>query len=220
MCRSRIVFVSFVLSAFAAPRDASAARCTPTRQRVDRAVWWKRHDASNRRWIDSANVLLAIAGDSAARAEAHWFHQPWTTGIRVDITAYANWAGAYTTEQPGHVNISSLNSDDWGTDMFETLFHEVLHTMDDTVFVSLQTAFRAAGKRMPRDPTHPFIFYTAGEVARTLMPNHVPFAERDGLWTRNADFAHLLPLLRLHWQPYLDGRVSLDEALRGIAAAY
>jgi len=155
-----------------------------------RLLWWPRHDAANRRWT----------------AEA---------------LAHTNWAGAYTTEYPSHINIGSLDAiPGQGPAKFETLFHEVLHTMDDSLFTMVRASFREAGKRLPRDPTHTFIFFTAGEVTRKLFPGYVPFAESGGLWTRNADFARMLPLLRAHWEPYLDGRASMEEAARRIAAGW
>ena len=189
---------------------------------VYRALWWPRHDAANRRWVAQALTTLAEHGDEAARIEARAFRTPWsTTPVRVDATAYTNWAGAYTTEYPSHINVGSV--DEIGgraTSKFETLFHEVLHTMDDSLFLTLQAAFREKGKRMPRDPTHTFIFFTAGEVTRKLFPGYVSFADEGGLWTRNLEWARMLPLLRAHWQPYLDGRGTLEEAVRRIADAW
>jgi len=85
----------------------------------------------------------------------------------------------------------------------------------DSVLVH-RAASRAQGKRMLRSPTHPFVFYTAGEVTRRLFPGHVPYAESVGLWARARDLGLMLPLLRRHWQPWLDGTISLDEALRRI----
>jgi hypothetical protein len=188
---------------------------------VYRALWWPRHDASNHRWIDSAVVLLKGRDESAVREEVRVFHRPWSqTPVRVDVSAYTNWAGAYTTEHPSHINISSTDPGNRGAASFESLFHEVLHTMDDSVLTALQTAFRAQKKRFFRDPTHPFIFYTAGELTRREFPGYVPFAESAGLWTRNSDFAKILPMLRTYWQPYLDGRSSLDEAMRRVAEAW
>ena len=135
----------------------------------------------------------------------------------VDVTAYANWAGAYTTEGPDHITVSSLNPENRGTAAFETLFHEVLHTMDRNLFERLRTAARAEGKRMPRGPTHAFIFYSAGEITRRLFPGHVPFAESGGLWERARDLGAMRPLLHRHWQLWLDGQIAMDEALRRIA---
>ena len=203
----------------AANLDPEIAAALDRAAPVYRALWWPRHDASNRRWTARAVAVLAEHGDAAARAEAAVFHHPWPwTPVRVDVSAYANWAGAYTTENPSHVNVRSTDTPpNDGATIFETLFHEVLHTMDDSLFAVLRTSFRASGKRWPRDPTHLFIFYTAGEVTRRLFPGHVPFAEQVGMWTRNPDFARMLPLLRAHWQPRLDGRGSLEEAMRRIA---
>jgi hypothetical protein len=118
------------------------------------------------------------------------------------------------------MTVSSINPSNQGTAAFETLFHEALHTLDAALFDSTRAAFRAVGKRTPRDPTHPMIFYTAGEIThRLLSPDYVPFAEKAGLW-RNPDFARMLPLLRTYWQPYLDGKSTLGDALRGIAAGW
>jgi hypothetical protein len=186
-----------------------------------RVLWWPRHDASNRRWIADVVPLLDQHGDAVVREEVRIFHHPWSrTPVRVDVSAYTNWAGAYTTEDPGHINVSSTDPNDRGAASFETLFHEVLHTMDDSLFSALATVFRAQKKRLYRDPTHPFIFYTAGELTRRQFRGYVPFAESAGLWTRNSDFAKILPMLRAYWQPYLDGQSSVDEAMRHIAEAW
>lgn len=187
-----------------------------------RALWWPRHDAANRRWIADALIPLRAHGDEAARLESVAFRTAWSqTPVRVDVSAYTNWAGAYTTEHPSHINIGSIGEIAGAeATSFETLFHEVLHTMDDSVLTMVRASFRERGKRLARDPTHAFIFFTAGEVTRRLFPGYVPFAESGGLWARNADFARMLPLLRAHWLPYLEGRGSIEVALRQIAAGW
>ena len=125
------------------------------------------------------------------------------------------------TEHPSHINIGSVDHiGSGGPSSFETLFHEVLHTMDDSLLTVVRASFRESGKRLPRDATHPFIFFTAGEVTRRLYPGYVPFAESGGLWARNPDFARMLPLLRELWQPYLEGQGSLEETLRRIATRW
>ncbi len=199
--------------------DTDLARALDRAAPVYRRLWWPRHDAANRRWMAAVQPLLVQHGDSAAAWEARAFGVTWPNEpVPVDVTAYANWAGAYTTEGPSHVTISSLNADNQRTAAFETLFHEVLHTMDRPLFERYRSAAREQGKRMLRNPTHPFIFYTAGEVSRRLFPGHVPYAEAVGLWQRAQDLGAMRPLLQRHWQPWLDGQITLDEALRRIAA--
>ena len=199
--------------------DSAMARALDQAAPAYRVAWWPRHDASNRAWIAAVRPLLVQHGDSAAAWETRAFGVTWPRDpVRVDVTAYTNWSGAYTTEDPDRVTMASLNEDTKGTAAFETLFHEVLHTMDRPLFEQFREAARAQGKRMPRNPTHPFIFYTAGEVSRRLLRNHVPYAEETGLWARSRDWGPMRALLQKHWQPWLDGRISFDEALRRIAA--
>jgi hypothetical protein len=213
----RLSHVDANASADAAALDTAHARALNRAANAYRALWWPRHDRANQTWIANVRPLLAQHGDSAAAWEARAFGVPWSGwAVPVDVSAYANWAGAYTTEGPSHITISSLNADNQGTAAFEMLFHEVLHTMDGALFEQYRAASRAQGKRMLRSPTHPFVFYTAGEVTRRLFPGHVPYAESVGLWARARDVGPMLPLLRRHWQPWLDGTISLDEALRRI----
>lgn len=188
---------------------------------VYRRLWWPRHDAANRAWTARMRELLALHGDSIAAWESRAFREPWSSApVRVDVTAYSNWAGAYTTSGPSHITVSSVsdgNQDDQG---FEILFHEVLHTMDDSLRSALNAAFRANGKTPPRDLTHTFIFYTAGALTRRAMPEHVPYGEKNGLWDRVPDFRRALPLLQRTWQPYLDGASTFEDAIRQYAAEY
>lgn len=211
------------VSASASPREAGLdeehGRVLGRAAAAYRAVWWPRHDAANKRWIAAVTPMLAQHGDSAAAAEARAFDVAWPNEpVRVDVSAYTNWAGAYTTEDPDHITISSLNADNHGTAAFEMLFHEVLHTMDGRLFEHFRAAADAQGKRTLRNPTHAFIFYSAGEITRRFYPSHVPYAEAGGLWARSRDMGPMLPLLQRHWKPWLDGQISLDEALRRIVA--
>ena len=57
---------------------------------------------------------------------------------------------------------------------------------------------------MPPDLTHAIIFYSAGEVTRDQVPGYQPYAERLGIWSRGI-YPTLLPLLRVHWQPWIEG---------------
>jgi hypothetical protein len=202
--------------------DAGIAAALDRAAAVYRGLWWPRHDATNRKWISDALALLAQHGDEAARIEAQAFRTPWSaTPVRVDVSAYTNWAGAYTTEHPSHINVGAIGEiAGEGATKFETLFHEVLHTMDNLLLAEIRSAFRQKGKRPPRDPTHAFVFFTGGEVTRRLFPGYVPFAEAGGIWERNSDFARMLPLLRAYWLPYLDGRGTLEDAVRGIAEGW
>jgi hypothetical protein len=116
--------------------------------------------------------------------------------------------------------VSSTDPANQDSQGLEILFHEALHTMDASLVASLRAAFRARGQPQPRDPTHVFIFYTAGALTQRALPEHVPYARKNELWARVPDFVRALPMLQRSWQPYLDGEITFEEAVRRYAAEF
>ena len=75
-------------------------------------------------------------------------------------------------------------------------------------------------RRIPRDPSHPFIFFTAGELTRRLFPGHVPYAEQTGLWKRVSDMGAARVVLQRVWLPWLDGTTTFAGAVRAVVATW
>src|SRR6185369_4793098 len=68
---------------------------------IYRKHWWPRHERANRDWITALNPLVGRYGNSLITALAKIYEVPWPEQpLRVDVVAYANWAGAYTTLDP------------------------------------------------------------------------------------------------------------------------
>jgi hypothetical protein len=185
---------------------------------IYRDVWWPRHDASNRAWIRDLRPRVEALGPKIAAQLAAAFHHDWPTGpLRVEVTAYANFAGAYTTDDPPLITMASLGEEQLGDDALEELFHECSHLMMGTIDAGLEKRTKAAGKTLSRDVSHTILFYTVGETLRRAVPGHVPYAVHYGVWKRG--WQKNFELLQLYWQPYLDGKCTLDEALDRIVAA-
>jgi hypothetical protein len=183
-----------------------------------RALWWPRHDAANRAWIESMRPLLQRHGDAIAAGVTRAVMVSWpATPIRVDVSAYTNWAGAYTTEHPAHIMISSTAEGYRGTLGLEMLFHEAMHTLEDSLASARTRARQTTGKRVPYDLVHAIIFYTAGEVTRRVVPAHTPYITAQGLRTRGS-LARYFHLLERRWRPYLDARASFSDAFAAIVA--
>ena len=175
---------------------------------IYRDVWWTRHDAANRKWLGELQPLIERYGSKIVPQLAAAFQHPWPTGkLRVEIVAYANFGGAYTTEDPPLIAMSSLDPEQQGDDALEELFHECSHLMMGTV--------ERARKGISREVSHTILFYTVGEVLRRTVPDHVPYAIRYGVWQRG--WTKNFDVLKLDWQPYLDGETSMAEALDRIA---
>jgi hypothetical protein len=192
---------------------------------VYRAHWWPENDRANRKWIAGVAPLVRTRGLDLAQRLAEIYQTKWPTEkIRVDVSAYANWAGAYTTVDPLRVTISSTDPRNQGSAALEVLFHEASHGIAEPVQMAITRECRQRDKAIPRDLWHALIFYTTGEVIRPVMisssastdggatsAEYTPYAVREGLYTRGWD--DYLKLLTRFWQPYLDGKSTFDDAI-------
>lgn len=206
---------------------------------IYRAHLWPDHDRANRRWTSRVAPLVEEQGVGISERLAFIYQAKWPSEkIRVDVSAFANWAGAYTTLDPLRVTISSTDPRNQGDEALEILFHEASHGLAEPVQTAIARECRQRGKPIPRDLWHALIFYTTGEVIKPLLngrtqpgqnpqqssgdprsnrppasPNdsYVPYAIREGLYQRG--WNDYFQLLTRFWQPYLDGGASFDDAI-------
>lgn len=199
---------------------------------VYRAHLWQEHDQANRRWILQVAPLVREQGVGLSERLADIYQTRWPHGkIRVDVVAYANWAGAYTTVDPLRVTISSLDTRNQGPQALEVLFHEGSHGIAEAVQRAIIRECRQRDKPIPRDLWHALVFYTTGEVIRTVLTSpsasssashgdkgngdsatgYNTYAFREGLYERG--WKSYLELLQRFWQPYLDGKATFDDAI-------
>jgi hypothetical protein len=199
---------------------------------VYRAHQWPAHDLANRRWVMRVAPLVREQGVGLSQRLADIYQTHWPKDkIRVDVCAYANRAGAYTTLDPLRVTISSTDARNQGTEALEVLFHEASHGIADPVQQAIIRECRQREKGIPRDLWHALIFYTTGEVIRPVIAvgstdapqegatavAYTPYAIREGIYQRG--WQGYLSLLTLYWQPYLDGKVTFDDAIAHMVSA-
>ena len=178
-----------------------------------RAGWWPRHSASNATRIAEIQPLVNRYGGAIASEIARLWMNKWPpTGFDIQVSAYANWGGAYSTEN-GLIVLSGTDSATTGTQGLESVFHESMHQWDDDMDGRIGAIARSLKAQVPRQLSHSLIFYTAGYVVSKAVPGHQPYALKNGLWNRG-----LIPVedLDRFWRPYLEGRAVLDDALRDL----
>lgn len=183
---------------------------------IYRAAWWPRHRAVNQTRAAELRPLLASHGAQLADFASRVYDTPWPTGgFTVHLSAFTNWAGAYSVT--GSVILaSSSDPAQSGWLGVETLVHESLHQWDQIVQARVNGAARAAGvPAPPYDVVHGMIFATAGEAVRRIIPDHVPYAEALGLW-RSRQLAPHRERIDAAWRPWLRGEGTLDSALAGV----
>ncbi len=211
---------------------------------VYRAHLWPDQDRANRRWVARVAPLVEEQGVGISQRLADIYQTRWPREkIRVDVSAYANPTGAYTTIDPLRVTISSLDPRNQGDEAFEVLFHEASHGIAEPVQNAIIRECRQRDKAIPRDLWHALIFYTTGEVIRPLLAppenvpqehddavkpntnrppparkeNYVPYAIREGLYERG--WKDYFQLLTRFWQPYLDNKSTFDDAIARMVSA-
>lgn len=203
---------------------------------IYRAHWWPDHDRANRRWVARVAPLVREQGVGLSERLADIYQTRWPQEkIRVEVCAYANSVGAYTTLDPLRVTISSTDPRNQGTEALEVLFHEASHDIALPVDAAIRRECKQRDKPIPRDLWHALIIYTTGEVLRPVInepppekgggdtvpvkpkATQVPYALRDILTQRGWEEYHLL--LSLYWQPYLDGKVNFDDAIAHLISA-
>ncbi|HET6977560.1 MAG TPA: hypothetical protein VFI24_14615 [Pyrinomonadaceae bacterium] len=178
---------------------------------IYRKAWWPEHKRANKSWQLAIQKLVAQHGPTVLNFITRSYQESWPeAGYAVHLSAFANWAGAYSTEGNLLV-VSTLAEGNRGLYALETIFHEAMHQWDDQISEALQTQARLQNKSAPRGLSHAMIFFTAGEAIRKLDAAYVPYAEKAGVWQRGL-LQFKQPLEQI-WKPYLDGKGTRDEAL-------
>jgi hypothetical protein len=194
---------------------------------VYRARFWPAHDATDRAYAEAMRPLVAAHGAWLASRLAAVYQTAWPTEpVLVEVTPVVAPFGAATLGEPPfvgvHAPLITISSNDpgyAGDSGLEMLFHEASHLLVDKVEGALDASAKRQGRTLPRGLWHFVIFYTAGHVTQErLGPSYLPYAERQEHHIFDGDAAALLPLLQRTWQPYLDGRTTLDAAIDAIVA--
>lgn len=199
--------------------EASWASALRQAAPIYRRVWWPEHQAANRAWVEAIEPLLDAHGRPIVDFVTRAYGLPWPAdGYPVQVSGYSNWAGAYST-QGRLLVLSSLDRDLLGTTLgLEAVFHEAMHQWDEAFFAALVAAAGAQGVRFPPGLDHAMLFFTAGEALRTVIPEHVPYAEEYGVWQRRS--GRFLPLLEETWRPYLHGVSPRHQALAALMRGF
>lgn len=188
---------------------------------VYRRHWWPAHHASNAEWIRKELALLRTREAVLARRLAEAYGGEWPAErVRVDVAAYSNWAGAYTTNRPNQLTISSGEYQD--LEGLELLFHEVSHAtfFEQPVFGQLAEAFQKRGGELPGLLVHLIQFLTPAELLRSQLQGEElrTFRAVGDQVIERGPMRSLEPVVRKHWKAFLDGQIDRATAFERIAS--
>lgn len=191
---------------------------------VYRRHWWREHRARNAEWMKAQSKALRVYEARLAMRLAAAYGGEWPSErVRVDVTAYASWPGAYTTNRPNQLTVSSVAFQ--RLEALEILFHEVSHAafFEQKLFGDVAAAFR--DNRVPGDLTdllvHAIQFATPAEILRSELEGtqRKQFVSVGELVAARGRMQRLYPIVIEHWKPFLEGRTERAVALERIATA-
>jgi hypothetical protein len=187
---------------------------------IYRAHWWFLHDKANQTWIMAVMPMVDKQGAMLAQQIATAFDTAWPDRpLRVDVVAYANYAGSYTTLHPSRITISSIDGGNQDIAALEVLFHAASAVMIDTISTTIKKAYETAKRDPPPEITEMALWFTSGFFVQQLYPNYTPYGDRFALWVENSQTGYRAALVR-DWQPRLEGKMTLDAALARLAADF
>jgi len=200
--------------------DSALTATLTTVAPVYRAVWWPIHEAHDQQWIAAARGLVDRYGGCVFPRLQEAFKRPWpSTPIVIYASTYASWFGAYTTTVTGpHITLSTNAIGNQETYALESILHESAHAAEFLDASQATMAADAAKQGAPIEPqlSHVMLFYTTGEIVSSVMPSHIPYAERFGLWLQTSEMTRLKDALTIAWKPYLAGHSSFEQALDSV----
>lgn len=187
---------------------------------IYRERWWPAHDRGNRAWIQAVSPLLAKYSADLKRDLGKAYGIIWPSApIRTDVVENASSLGAYTSNDPPHITISSADVNYQGDAALEMLFHEGSHTTFSKIQQSMQSEARAQNRLYRRrDLWHAVLFYTAGTMVERRIPGYTQYAIKNGVFERGWPGA--AEMLDKDWKPYLDGQIDLSAAIRRMITDY
>jgi hypothetical protein len=190
------------------------------------ACWWRQHDERNRRWIANLQPLLEANEDALRARLAELYGRDLARWLPVDVVGYAGVDAGSPVLNPHQLLISSATLSN-PVHSLEVLFREASQTIfgvraPGALWQALQQESSSVAKPVPESFSRLLPFFTAAKVVQARlveqgMRDYDPYVYSEGLMERSWP-AHREVLERV-WQPYLDGRFPMADAVQQLVNA-
>jgi hypothetical protein len=185
--------------------------------------FWSVHDKQNRLIVQEHLALIQRFENPGFDEIADLTEGTWPSGkIRVDLSYYSNWAGAYCTVNPIHVILISQPKgpeNRWPQyGWFELLFHEPTHALilpnKGVVGETITKVSQEIDVKVQGGLWHAVLFAITGSVVQKQLKeigiDHEPLMISNGIFSNyHASISKFMP-------PYVNGQAELEETLKKI----
>lgn len=178
--------------------------------------FWKKHSSRNLKVLQENLDRIKRFEKPVFDQLANLSKSQWPEGkIRVDLTFYADWAGAYTSNRPTHAVISTHGvgpEGDWVETVFHESAHSLIHSRRGTVAELIEKSAKILEKDSPRGLWHSIQFYLVGRVVQDLLK--AEGVEYELYMVRESVFDRHYSALVQFLEPYVKGEGTLEEAIQ------
>jgi len=186
--------------------------------------FWKLHKELNlnvlNHHIEVLRALeLEVIGKIEKLAKYKW---PDVAKVRVDLTVYANYAGAYTATDPSmNIVISTIDPLNNTSSLIETVYHEGSHLLfnyQDSPFRG-EIYYQAQEMKMefPRNLWHACLFYLCGRATQDALKS-LSIDHKMDMDVRNIFAGYNTQKFRNTLEDYYQGMIDLKNTVSALLA--
>ncbi len=183
-------------------------------------LYWTEIDSANKAWLNNyKNQLVKLETSVIPELERIYQTKMPFEKIRVDLSCYATWAGAYSFKNFfEHIIYSSVNKGNQGDLATEIVFHETSHFLVDKLVNRISESLKTKEVKQEIKLWHNILFYTTGYVLekeykqqwKTFTPYYVEMKFEEKM----PDFKISVEGCKLYWNDFIEGKITFDEAVK------
>lgn len=184
-------------------------------------LYWTGIDSTNKAWLAAyKDQLVKLETSVIPELEKIYQTKLPSQKIRVDLTCYATFAGAYSFKNTfEHIIYSSASKGNQGDLATEVMFHEASHFLvdkvNDQIFLLVKDNKDA---KKCSNVWHNIIFYTTGYVVekqyKLKWKKFEPYYVQMKFAEKFPDFKITVEGCNLYWNQYIEGKITLSDALK------
>ncbi len=192
---------------------------------VYKQTLWPLHLEQNLTWYNHLAPKLDKYGEKINASVEKAFQSPLVIVQQhmIDIVYKAGIRqGAYTSGRTSHTIINSTDKNYSGWASLEMIFHEVSHAVAVNHESKINRLIKSEFSNSDFKVLHPIVFYTVAQIIKeNIAPEHhnyVSYATKNDLYVKGWGIKEAI--LIKYWQPYLDGKVTMEQAIKNMAKYY
>lgn len=183
-------------------------------------LYWHGIDSTNKAWLNAyKDQIVKMETNVIPELERIYQTKLPSEKVRIDLTCYATWAGAYSFKNAfEHIIYSTASKANQGDLAAEVIFHEASHFLVDKLSNQIFLLAKDKDAKKLNNVWHNVLFYTTGYVVekqyKAQWKKFEPYYVQMKFEEKFPDFRVTVDGCKLYWNDYMEGKIAFDEALK------